>query len=533
MIYVGVMLILPLIYFVLYGRQGFSDTDHGFIQGLSWRILNGESPYWNFIYVRPPLSPYLHALEMAILPQGIEVIGSRFFFYIEIWITVLFAGLSLRYFFNFYRLGLNFWMFLSMAFIFTAHNFPPMPWHTVDALMFASVGAYFIARGPSLWKVAVGMILLMLAAACKQPFIVVPVVGAVAAYSLWGRKQGMISLAIVVVPLLVFSIAALISPSKEHIFIFWEQNTGVTSLRDLIHTGFLRYLKAFAAVFGFLIIGGLFWNRFHDKIQAMIGGIMGWVFLVGMVWTHAILTLAWDQSVPPLFVYTHMMWCISFVMAAAGILGKVRGAWPLMILLAASWASSISWGYPSPALAGVTVLFGFIWFIREYFEFEPPKYYYFTMMVLMFIGFFVMNRYPYRDVPRSQATYDLGDIYPQMNFVRTGQANYAKFAEMHSLVAEYGKPFTVLPSMPLAHYLEQQEAPIQVDWAHNAEMNWDQSGQIIINKLEFTAPVVLMEKDKLDQAQDPGKYGSGLARYVQDNWRKVRETAYFWVYQKD
>lgn len=533
MIYVGVMLILPLIYFLLYGRYGFSDTDHGFIQGLSWRVLNGETPYWNFIYVRPPLSPYLHAVEMAILPEGIEMIGSRFFFYIEIWIIVLFGGLSLRYFFNFYRFGMNFWMFLSMAFIFTAHNFPPMPWHTVDALMFSSVGAYLVARGPSLWKVALGIVMLMLAAMCKQPFLVVPFVGIVAAYSLWGRKQGLIALLIVVVPLLVFSIAALISPSKEFIFTFWDQNAGVTSLRDLIHTGFLRYLKAFAAVFGFLIIGGFFWNRFHDKVQAVIGGVIGWLFIVGMVWTHAILTLSWQQSVPPLFVYTHMMWCITFVMAAAGILGKVRGAWPLMILLAASWASSISWGYPSPALAGVTLLFGFIWFIREYFEFEPPKYYYFTMLLLMFSAMFIMNRYPYRDEPRKSDHYHLGDIYPQLNFVYGGEPIYRKMAEMHQLVGEYKQPFTVLPSMPLAHYLEKQIPPIQVDWAHNAEMNWDKSQNELINKLEFTAPIVFIEKDKAKELDDPGKYGSGLARYVREHWQQVRETAYFWIYQKN
>jgi hypothetical protein len=220
-------------------------------------------------------------------------------------------------------------------------------------------------------------------------------------------------------------------------------------------------------------------------------------------------------------------------MASAGILGKVRGAWPLMILLVAAWGSSISWGYPVPALAGITLFFGFIWFIREYFEFEPPKYYYFTLLILVFIGFHIMNRYPYRDVARSEPHYHLGDIYPQLNFIYAGEPIYKKTSEMHQLVKEYGNNFTVLPASPLAHYLEKQIPPIQVDWAHNAEMNWDESSQQLINKLNFTAPVVLIEKDKLEQLDDPGKYGSGLAQYVRDHWRKVRETAYFWVYQKE
>ena len=37
-------------------RFGFEDSDTGFIVGLGWRTLNGEIPYLDYSYVRPPIS---------------------------------------------------------------------------------------------------------------------------------------------------------------------------------------------------------------------------------------------------------------------------------------------------------------------------------------------------------------------------------------------------------------------------------------------------------------------------------------------
>lgn len=533
-VYYAVLLVaLPLLYFVLYGRHGYSDTDHGFIQGLAWRTANGEVPYWNYIYVRPPLSPILHAIEMAILPDGLEVIGSRLLYYGTIWFSVLFGGLSLRYFYNFYRLGLNFWMFLAIAFVLSAHNFPPMPWHTLDGILLASLGAYLISRGPKMWKVGLGIIALILAALCKQPFILLPIVGIMASYGLWGRKQAFLGIAIFSLALLIFFISALLGATGEWVKAFWSQTTGVTSIGDLWEIGILKYLKAFGLGFGVILLGGLIWNRFHDKTQAKIGGVLGWIFVAGMVGLNTAFIMHQGTYRPPTFLYVHIMWCLGFVMAAAGILGKERGAWPLMILLIAAWGSSISWGYPVPALAFTPIIFGFVWFIREYFEFEPPKFYYPALLVVLLVAFFLQNRYPYRDAPRSEEYFHLGDVYPKLNHVHGGKYIYGKLADMKKLSAEYNGNFTVLPAMPQGHYLEGLLPPIQVDWAHNAEMNYQKGIQPIINKLNFVAPTVLMERDKLYQANMEGKYGSELARFVQQNWKKVKETTFFDVYQKE
>ena len=33
--------LLPIVYFLIFGPVGFTETDQGFIQGLSYRILEG------------------------------------------------------------------------------------------------------------------------------------------------------------------------------------------------------------------------------------------------------------------------------------------------------------------------------------------------------------------------------------------------------------------------------------------------------------------------------------------------------------
>ena len=55
---------------MVYAPYGYSGVDEGFITALVWRVLNGELPYVDFIYVRPPGTPLLHAAIQAVLPAA-------------------------------------------------------------------------------------------------------------------------------------------------------------------------------------------------------------------------------------------------------------------------------------------------------------------------------------------------------------------------------------------------------------------------------------------------------------------------------
>ena len=91
---------------------------------------------------------------------------------------------------------------------------------------------------------------------------------------------------------------------------------------------------------------------------------------------------------------------------------------------------------------------------------------------------------------------------------------------------------TVLPAMPLANYLNQSEPVFLVDWAHDAELNFEKNKELVIKNLESNCNYVLIERDKLDQANQEGKYGSHMTKYVLENWVFSRECEYFLLYRR-
>lgn len=165
---------LPVACFLLFGFHGMDAADRGFIPALAYRILSGEVMYHDFFYVRPPLSPYFHTIEMALLPESWEMIGYRFVYYWFMWLPIYWSIRSLERYFDFGKMGVSPWILGAIAYVLSLHNFFAAPWHTLDGIFFAALGLYFITRSPGLLTNAVGLFCMGLAALTKQPFGIVP-----------------------------------------------------------------------------------------------------------------------------------------------------------------------------------------------------------------------------------------------------------------------------------------------------------------------------------------------------------------------
>ncbi|MCB0856197.1 MAG: hypothetical protein KDD63_28450, partial [Bacteroidetes bacterium] len=74
--------------------------------------------------------------------------------------------------------------------------------------------------------------------------------------------------------------------------------------------------------------------------------------------------------------------------------------------------------------------------------------------------------------------------------------------------------------------------PLSVDWAHNAEAIYHQNQELLQKELNQQANFVLIQKDKIKEANDPQPYGSLITGYIIDNWEKAWEGTYFVVYRK-
>jgi len=172
-------LALAVAYFALFGFHSYAPLDPGFMLAYSWRFLGGQVPYVDFLHVRPPLPIYLHATWL-LLPEPWMFPASRFGHFAEM---ALAAGLPAA---AAVRAGLVSdrprALLIMLAFLLLAlGNFPVMPWHTIDGVLFSSIAlscwlqsTHADTERERLTWLAACSATLALTALCKQPFALIP-----------------------------------------------------------------------------------------------------------------------------------------------------------------------------------------------------------------------------------------------------------------------------------------------------------------------------------------------------------------------
>ncbi|MFC1734040.1 hypothetical protein ACFL6I_27365, partial [candidate division KSB1 bacterium] len=166
-----------VLYFLIYGRFGWNDTDEGFILASSWRIFKGQIPYRDFILIYPPLSYLVHSVTFFIIPDNYQIIFERLLCYIFFAFSSYYAAATIEHIFKLSKLGLDKFLLATIGFVLSVNNFPPMPWYTVDGVFFGSIGIFLIVRYGSTFSNVIGMLFLFLSALCKQPFYLMPIAG--------------------------------------------------------------------------------------------------------------------------------------------------------------------------------------------------------------------------------------------------------------------------------------------------------------------------------------------------------------------
>ncbi len=543
--------LLPLVYMALYGLYGFADTDQGFVPALAWRITSGQVPYIDFCYVRPPLTPYLHALEMLALPRALEIMGSRLDCYLMLWASVYWGMQTLRRFFKTDEWGAAYWWMGTLAFIFSVHNFPPMPWHTVDGVFFGSLGIWLLTHPKARWQMALGLGALALAALAKQPFAILFPVGIVGLFCLQPPKiamQVLLSTSIALAGLTAATLQWALPPG--FLAAMTTQITGASSLTELLKTGLLAYLLP-AAMLAAAAISGYFVLKAKPQAQAYLP-LLGKLALVALAlyplgWLG--LTL-WKQSFqPPRLGFYHALLLIAGAYSAiCWRRGQGKQAAALLLLSAIAWASSLSWGYAVPALFALPGLFALISIIREpiphplrdrVIETPPPaasenptshlpralK----RLSIATALTFFAIQQFPYRDGPRWQQVPGAGDTFSALGLIQTSPENRARLSE-YKVLRETFPTAAVLPAMPAADYLMGMQPTLPIDWEHDAEVGPAQMAAVLA-LLNQPDRMVLVELSRIDEAHsaDP-RYRSTLLAEVVDHWVPNVKGTYFQLY---
>ncbi len=550
--FAGTFFVLGLGLFLLNGWHSFNPTDQEFVLAYSWRIVNGEVPYRDFLYARTPLTPYLHAPELF-LPEGWAIQAGRLVYYTE-----LAAAGALPTFWAARRLGIRATpraLALAAAFFFLAvHNFPPMPWPTVDAVVFASgaVTAFLFSLDGSAarkdWLRALASVLVALAVLAKQTFapLALLLVAYGAVESIRQRSwRPVLSSALpgaciaLVVALALASVGALgelvhqvVEPARL------RESAEIPWSGDVVRGGLALYLEALHP----LLIAGMA-AAFSLPRWTTAGPLAGRA--AALLILAALIGLTLWLLIDPWTAGRQLWWIL-----VALLLGEIsspergdsRAALGLGALLATAWCASLSFAYLTPLLglgaAGIFVehaLARVAW----------PRLTVAVMLTAAFVaGAVVMLNLerPYRDLPREAQTQDLGSVYARYGRLYTNSANVDRTRELRDLIERHalsaGHDFLVMPDHPLIHYLTNTRAPLSLDWIQPQE--YLGRGDRLLAELDARKPVVFIQREPSpvigpssvppSPCDDPPDRQEIVVK-VAETWRVIAEGRYFCVYE--
>ena len=133
---------LVIFYILVYGPYGLEDGDNGTVFSISWSMYHGVFPYRDFVYIKPPMSPYFHSLPLYI-SEEFAYLFNRMFYYVQVFsYSLILAHLACKAF-SIKRRDIVYFIGIVGALI-SIHNYPPMPWNTIDGVFFSVIGIYFL-----------------------------------------------------------------------------------------------------------------------------------------------------------------------------------------------------------------------------------------------------------------------------------------------------------------------------------------------------------------------------------------------------
>jgi len=509
---------LCALYIILYGPYGFEDTDTGYIFGTSWNVYNGQFPHRDFIYTRPAVPAYFHAVFLYI-SETYAYLLDRAFFYVQVFIYTLFGAKLLTQYFGISSKKIVYSIAILGALV-SIHNYPPMAWNTIDGVFFCMLGMYFILRlKGKVWSIIIGSCLLVLGIFSKQSFYFMPIFiflflllrkdwYRLKYYSIFGVLAGL--------AFLLFKYA------NNTFYQFFEQTIERAPSSALLDIGFLKYAVAIKISFWFLLGIAALLLILHKFVSKSISYLVLNICVMGFM-AHTFYrsqTQGWEMI--------EWVFQIIFILSVWYALLKLRKDKRfllVLLLLALSWSAGVSFGYQTPihfSLPFVFVLYHYC-FNTEEKNFRPVIT---NTVILLFLGtFFYGYQTLYRDSNRNELTYNMGEIFPQLTFLKSDEATYNKYSELKQLSQRY-KNIAVVPASPLANYLTNTVNPIGTDWILNEEVN--QEIPLLVKQLSIKNSTVFVEKRTYTQEQ---KKSYTIVPLIENTWKKLEETQYFIVYK--
>lgn len=539
--YKALFLLTISVYIILYAPYGFTDADDGFITALSWRIFNGQLPYVDFIYVRPPLTLYLHTLPFFILPNELVLISERVLFFISLAVSSYFGAAAAKKILQDRLEELDLYFLSTIAFVYSVNSFTPMAWHTVDGVLLGSIGIYLLVNRKGLAGAIAGMFFLFLSTLTKQSFYLVPFAGLVYIYL---SKRNIRETMFAVVALISFTgifIAVLALTGMLHQFI--HQTTAGTTFRDGYTAGVYEYLH-FPLIY-FLVPAG-YWllvrNLSDTSMRERAIALVPYLFLLfAFLYPLAFyLNKLYFKGLSGIdFYLLEFRDPVAMVLLILGVIHvllewrNVKAASGIALMLFLSWSSSISWAHVSPHLFAAPLVAVLLSMGTRFFERRKTVYFAAFVYLAGVLVYFIAYQKPFNSDVVSNIDHDLGKVNRHLSSIKGDDRIHGRLSDMDGIAKKYGKEITFLPAMPLADLFYGLPFNSPVDWPINCETAGME--EKIIGEISKNCRFVVIDSEWLELESklndENRKYSSRITLKISKEWLLVENTGNFQVYK--
>ena len=533
------ILTVSVVSHLLFSWIGFNPTDDGFILSLSRRIIDGQFPHRDFIFIRPALSPVIH-VPFVYFGGEYTFWFSRLFVWIELAsISCIWTIIILHKFFSMKFNFLRDLFFASACFVFSTYTAFIFAYTTYDALLFYSLGL-LLCLGEFKFSRSAGYIVIGLAYLCRQNFLfVIPV-------SLWffGDLRRIKYWVVVLLPGAFYLLLMLLNGALND---FISQ---AVSLRGQFHGGIKVYVTNWGfwvfMVLGFvlMLIIGRGENLAKEKYKGY--SILRWFVYLSV----PVISLSFlNKEIYPLLISFSIFGFVSGITLYLVIKKQPKFFKPGIFLLLSGWVVSVSVGMSYPALfSGEYILFIMIIVLKMYdensFSEERLKLWLNVTGIILFfiiVSGFVYARlvYTYRDKSSFELNYKIEKEIKGTKNIQTNVNTYLFLEDLNKAVSlTSGRTYCILPDLSAYWVQSSVENPLPFSWANKTELNVNvfnirvreeielKKGMIIILQKVFANSI---QKDssgiKLNDAYSP------VIPFIKENFNKITETSYFELYE--
>jgi hypothetical protein len=518
---------IVLFYCLVLSQYGMETWDTGYISSFSWKIVNGQNPYEDFVYKFPPVSIYLHAFFMKILPENGQFFYFRIinylFFAFQIYFVV--SGFLILY----DKVKFNKWSLCIVCFMVSWISFCAFPWPTTDSLFFASIAFWLICTNKNISTVKLFFIAIcsLLAALSKQSFYMIPFVFLIWISIRYSVKKG-----------IIYFIFLSLFFGAFYLFInkisSWEkycsQTNGELRLYDLFYVGIHNYIfipiKLFIAIIFVLFVSIWCYLKYKKKKISFIEPYVKWL-AVGIFCISLLTFYEAKNFVPQRMAFDAS--CIGVFYLFFFKNKTIQYITPLIVLLSISWSVSISLGFPSPTLFSTGIILSFLLFIIE--VYIPNRKLILFISIIICLTAFSFSEYQYREDSIFKLKYSLDEISPKLKYIKTKKATFEKHLELKNLIVKYGENFIVAPNFCQANYIFNHQSELPSDWIIDTEIN-----RKVANLIRLSSDpknYIFMEKSFVnfeDFPKEETPKTSSVAWFIYKKFQPLEETNYFIVY---